>query len=483
MKLAAGNPETVAILAPHGRDAAVIAGVLGEDGIEAHACDDLPSLARNLETSGLAVVTDEALLGADLAPLTSRIAEQAEWSDYPFILLTRRGGGPERNPAALRQMQALGNVSFLERPFHPMTFVSLARTGLASRRRQYQARDRLAALEASRSEIARSDERLKFTLSAGDLGAWELAFPGRELTVTDICKGHLGLPADEPLPFSRLLDIIHPEDRPRVLKEAQAAIDSRQDYGISCRILTAADETRWVEIRGRATYENGRANRMAGVSLNVTERKRADERQNLLIRELHHRVKNTLSTVQAIVGSTARGATTIDDFYRDFTGRIMSLANTHTILTEELWQRASLHELLGKELDLYDTGKERVQVAGPPIELPSDYAVPLGMAFHELTTNAAKYGALSNGRGRVSVTWSLESDRAAPRVHLRWVEEGGPPVAKPTRQGFGTRLLDRVLTAQVKAEVGLDYDPRGLRVSVAFDLPDRPAGAAPKGWA
>ncbi len=476
------NPEAVAILAPLGRDAEVIAGLLAADGIASVPCTDLAALLPELGRSGLSVLTEEALTSADLSGLIARIGSQAEWSDYPFILLTLKGGGPERNPVALRFMQALGNVTFLERPFHAMTFVSTARAALASRRRQYQARDRISALEASRAAIARSDDRLKFALAAGKLGAWELDFPDRALRATTICKANFGQPPEADLTYDGLLDLLVAADRQRVVDAAQRAIDTGTDYETSCRVATGDDEARWVEIRGRATYEGDRATGMVGITLDITQRKHAEARQQLLIRELHHRVKNTLSTVQAIVGSTARGATSIEAFYQDFTGRIISLANTHTILTEELWQRASLHELLGKELDLYDSEKARIRVSGPAIELPSEYAVPLGMAFHELTTNAAKYGALSNGRGRVSIAWSLDRAEGMPRVRLEWVEEGGPAVTAPTRKGFGTRLLQRVLTAQMKADVAIDYDPAGLRVSLAFPLPDGAAGAAPRGW-
>jgi two-component sensor histidine kinase len=473
------NPEQVAVLAPLGRDAEIISSVLCEDGVETEICPTLPSLLPALRRSAVTVLTEEALQSAEFSALVAKIETQPTWSDYPFILLTLRGGGQERNPSAIRHMRALGNVTFLERPFHPMTLVSLVRTALGSRRRQYQARDRLAALEASRAELALSDERLKFTLDAGRLGAWELDLVDMTLTASQRFRTHVGLPPDSPVSYPDLLERVHPDDVGRITRAVQEAIDTRTDYGVEFRVGGPHDESRWVEMRGRASYAETRPLRMAGVSLDVTQRKHATDRQNLLIRELHHRVKNTLSTVQAIVGSTARGASTIDDFYRDFTGRIMSLANTHTILTEELWQRASLRELLTKELDVFDDGRKRVRVNGPEVELPSDYAVPLGMAFHELVINAARFGALSNGEGHVDVRWSVEHDGEARRLRLDWVEAGGPRVSAPQRQGFGTRLLQRVLTAQVKAEVSTDYDPDGLKVRLSFPLPDPGRATSP----
>jgi two-component sensor histidine kinase len=210
---------------------------------------------------------------------------------------------------------------------------------------------------------------------------------------------------------------------------------------------------------------------MIGVVQDITERKHAEERQALLIRELHHRVKNTLATVQAIVGSTARTASTIDEFYQAFVGRIVSLAQTHTLLTEDYWQTASLHQLLKNELGPYDDeGVKRVTIEGPAVELTSDAAVPIGMAIHELTTNAAKYGALSDG-GCVEVRWELKEQGERPMLHFSWTESGGPPVKPPKRQGFGSRLLQRVLATQLQAEVHMDFAPEGLRFSIVMPVP------------
>jgi two-component sensor histidine kinase len=215
--------------------------------------------------------------------------------------------------------------------------------------------------------------------------------------------------------------------------------------------------------------ENGRLYQAA--QYEIEERKQSQAQQSLLIRELHHRVKNTLATVQAVVGATARSTTNIDDFYEAFVGRIISLANTHSLLTEAVWQTASLREILEKELSpYYDDGGERIKVEGPTVELPSEAAVPIGMAIHELTTNAVKYGALSVYSGRVAVSWTSEPEGESIRLKLVWAERNGPPVSPPTRQGFGSRLLHRVLTTQLNANVTMDFDEGGLRVSLDMVL-------------
>lgn len=203
----------------------------------------------------------------------------------------------------------------------------------------------------------------------------------------------------------------------------------------------------------------------------IEERKQAQTQQSLLIRELHHRVKNTLATVQAVVSATARSTSNIDEFYEAFVGRIISLANTHSLLTEALWQTAPLREILEKELSPYrNDAAPRIVLEGPTVELPSEAAVPIGMAIHELTTNAAKYGALSVSTGRLAIRWTAEPEENGIRLKLTWAESGGPRVKAPKKQGFGSRLLHRVLTTQLSAKVDMDFNPDGLVVVIEASL-------------
>jgi two-component sensor histidine kinase len=195
------------------------------------------------------------------------------------------------------------------------------------------------------------------------------------------------------------------------------------------------------------------------------------ERQQLLIRELHHRVRNTLATVQGLLGATARSTTSVDEFYRSFAGRIASLGKMHTMLTEDYWQRASLEEILRNELAPYDQGPEpRVVLEGPPLELSADLAVPMGMALHELTTNAVKHGALSVPAGRVRVVWDVVHEGGQRKLDLEWTECGGPPVRQPRRTGFGSILLKRVLPAQCDAAVEFELAKAGVRFRMRAPL-------------
>jgi two-component sensor histidine kinase len=192
--------------------------------------------------------------------------------------------------------------------------------------------------------------------------------------------------------------------------------------------------------------------------------RKVEERQSLLVRELHHRVKNTLATVQALVGATGRSSGNFDEFYRSFSDRITSLARTHSLLTEDYWQTAPLREIVLNELKPFAESRQpRFMLLGPPVELAADLAVPVGMALHELTTNAVRYGALSVAEGYVEVRWSLNKVEGVRKLSLEWKECGGPLVAEPQHRGFGSTLLQRVLPMQCNAEVEVRYEKAGLR--------------------
>lgn len=337
----------------------------------------------------------------------------------------------------------------------------------------------------ARDELLARDQRLRVATTIAKLGIFEWHMLEDHAIWENAHMyeifGHA--PEDGTIGKSEFLnDILHPEDRLAVRQAISTALREDQILQISGRIRRRSDGAwRRIDMAGRFERDapDRLPRRLIGVVADVTDRRLAEERQTLLIRELHHRVKNTLATVQAIVGSTARTASSIETFYEAFVGRIKSLAHTHSVLTEATWQTAQLSDLLLSELRPYaevsdEGGAEgRVSLDGPAIDLPSEIAVPVGMAIHELTTNAAKYGALSNRVGRVAVTWSLEPGGPAGTLKFSWRESGGPPVRAPTRQGFGSRLLQRVLITQVQAEVVTDYDPGGFSLTMLAPLPVR----------
>ncbi|HET7910707.1 MAG TPA: HWE histidine kinase domain-containing protein [Pseudolabrys sp.] len=266
-----------------------------------------------------------------------------------------------------------------------------------------------------------------------------------------------------------------PDDTPMAHDECPMAIALKEDRVV--RGMEAAaerpDGTR-VPFIPYPTPIHDEAGRLIGavnMLVDISDRKRAEEQQALLVRELHHRVKNTLATVQAIMGSTARTVDNIEDFKTAIFGRIQSLAKTHLLLADDA-KAVNFADVLRSELDAFDDGSGgRVTLEGPDVALPSQIAVSLGMAVHELTTNAAKHGALSVYGGKVTVTWSITIDATRRTLVFDWIEDGGPPVTEPAREGFGSRLLDFVLPGQIQARTRIEYAQQGVRVHCSVPLP------------
>ena len=203
------------------------------------------------------------------------------------------------------------------------------------------------------------------------------------------------------------------------------------------------------------------------ISLDITERKRGEEQRKLLVNELNHRVKNTLAVVQSIASQTLRSATSLPEAGRSLASRLVSLAKAHDILTQENWSGADLKDLIAASLTPH-AGLDRFQLSGDSVWLPPTLALSLAMALHELTTNAIKYGALSTGRGTVSISWTTSSQAEGRRLRIEWREQGGPPVAPAERKGFGTRMLERILDPEVRRQ--RFHHVRKVRVACVFDF-------------
>jgi signal transduction histidine kinase/DNA-binding response OmpR family regulator len=272
------SSERAVILAPTGRDASVAAALIKEAGYYANVCGDLAALMHEIESgAGLAVIADEAIKTADLRGLMRWLNEQPSWSDFPIVLLTHQGGGPERNPDAVRLGQVLGNVTFIERPFHPTTLVSIVGSAVRGRRRQYQTRAILA-------DLTESEGLLQTALNAGHLGALELHLPELELEASDTCKAFFGRKPGEPFSYQDLLASVHPDDRARRAEVVERTIKTGRDYSIEYRNIWPDGSQHWVDVRARAVrWPDGSIKSLVGVSSDITARKVAEiERDNLL---------------------------------------------------------------------------------------------------------------------------------------------------------------------------------------------------------
>lgn len=332
----------VLLLTPVGRDAQIAASILATSHIGSRVCTTLDEVLPHLDKAECLVVAEEALVSSDRSRFAAWLQNQPAWSDFPIVLLVRRGTEFDPRLTFLDRY-----LIVLERPFLASSLANSVRSALRARARQL---------------------------------------------------------------------------------EVKSYIEQKQEVA---------------------------------------------DRQKLLIRELHHRVRNTLANVRAMMSATAKSSGRVDDFVRDFSARIVSLADTHSLLTDDYWQTASLRTLLEGELRHYETyEKRRILLDGPDVALVADIAIPVGIAFHELASNSSKFGALSRPKGRLDVRWSTGGVGGTQLVNLDWQERDGPKVEPPKRRGFGTTVLEKLVVVQCGAKIELNYHPDGLRFTMALPLRD-----------
>ena len=327
-------------------------------------------------------------------------------------------------------------------------------------------------LKKAETALRESDQRLRATHERAFAGIAEVDLQGRFLRANARFSEITGYSAGELLNCS-FGSITHPEDvgsdneqfrRPRLRPDRH--VPDRETFprkdGTTIWVAVSASIVR--DDHGQPLY---------GIRIvqDITELKRAQARQKLLLDELNHRVKNMLATVQSVAMQTRRRATDLDGFTQAFEGRLMALNRAHELLTREIGTGVLLRELLRETVAPYeDAAGERFRLRGPEIRLGSEVAVTIAMALHELTTNAAKYGALSTPHGCISIEWRSS---APDSMTMDWAEFGGPPVAKPTRRGFGSDLIERGLARQSGGTAVLEFNKEGVRCHIACMLPQR----------
>ncbi len=241
-------------------------------------------------------------------------------------------------------------------------------------------------------------------------------------------------------------------------------------FAIENRYESPDGRITWLDIRGNPVNEG-----LAIFFRDITERKLAEEYLRLMVHELNHRVKNSLATVQAIAAQTLRGGGASLEVREALTSRLLALAKAHDVLTDAKWSGARLEEIASQAAAPY--GADRFRIDGPPVILPPRTAIAMALAFHELATNAAKYGALSNAAGLVDLAWTVHDEPGSPQLQLTWRETGGPLVSPPTRKGFGSRLIQRGLAAEFVGEVRMDFQATGLICRMDVVLPASEPGA------
>ncbi|WP_051882152.1 PAS domain-containing sensor histidine kinase [Parvularcula oceani] len=265
---------------------------------------------------------------------------------------------------------------------------------------------------------------------------------------------------------------LHPEDRAAFLESWQQAVKSGRWFQAEGRLLHHSGEYRWILARALPVEgRDGQISRWMGTFTDIDEMKKGEEQRELLTHELNHRVKNNLAIVQSMARQSftdpACGAQ-----LETFQGRLTSLAAAHDLLTRGSWETAALESLARDVLSSCGVPGDRVEIGGPSVALPPRAAVAMAMTLHELTTNAIKYGALSNGTGRISLVWALGEEGV---MRLRWAETGGPVVTQPKRKGFGSRMIEEALTSAMSGTCRLSFEPSGLVFELDGHVPHEEA--------
>jgi PAS domain S-box-containing protein len=324
------------------------------------------------------------------------------------------------------------------------------------------------ALEDSRRNAREQEQRLAATYEHAAIGIAEIASDGHFVRVNEAICAITGR-SREDLMSGRLFRDSHPDDinadREAFGKQVAGELDF---YSVEKRFKRPDGRIIWISVRSSPVRRaDGRLLYIVRVVQDITEHKQSELRQKLLLDELNHRVKNTLATVQSLASQTARSTSSPKHFSNAFEGRLIALSKAHDQLTRHHWENADLRELLSASLAPYAAASpERVVLRGEDVVLRPRAVLTLAMAVHELTTNAAKYGALSVPAGSVEVQWQpLERDRRT-WLSLEWRESGGPPVQVPERRSFGTRMIEGSIAAELGGTATLDYAPDGLRCLV-----------------
>ena len=334
------------------------------------------------------------------------------------------------------------------------------------------------ALEESRRHAREQEQRLAATYEHAAIGIAEITPEGHFVRVNEAICTITGRSREE-LMGGKLFRFTHPDDVDADRQAFQKQVAGElQFYSMEKRFRRPDGRVIWIAVRSSPVRSaDGRLLYLVRVLQDITERKQAELRQKLLVDELNHRVKNTLATVQSLASQTARSTSNPKDFSNAFEGRLIALSKAHDQLTRHHWENADLRELLSGSLAPYAAAsRDRIVLRGEDLVLRPRAVLTLAMAVHELTTNAAKYGALSAPGGRIEVQWEKAETDGRKILRLDWRESGGPQVKVPERRSFGSRLIEGSVKAELGGTAKLIYAPDGLRCEMLIPWAAAAAG-------
>jgi len=330
--------------------------------------------------------------------------------------------------------------------------------------------ERTAELEASTVRLLQSEQRRSLALAAGNMGSWDWDLTTGTVVWDEGQHAIYGVtPGEYIVTPEHFKVLILPEDWEQLQRGMQTLMEQGIPHKAEYRVRRPNGEVRWCASTAAATKDrDGKVVRVSGVTMDITERKEAEERQALLAREVDHRAKNAMAIVQSIVRLTKAGS--IATYVSIIEGRIKALSRAHALLSSSRWQGADLDKLADDELAPYRSAHaDRLSISGPKVTLEPTKAQTLALALHELATNAAKYGALSSASGQLSLSWEMQADT----LTLHWQETAGPETVKPTTTGFGTQIITGSIEKQLGGKTKFEWLPSGLRCTLTIPRGDR----------
>jgi PAS domain S-box-containing protein len=323
--------------------------------------------------------------------------------------------------------------------------------------------ERTAELEASNMQLKQAEQGRSLALAAGQMGSWDWDLVSRQWRWDEGQHRIFGVdPHNFQITAENVRTLIHPDDWISLVEIARGMSQGARTQQTEFRVVRPNGEIRWCIGTAAASLDGaGTVVRINGVTIDITDRKEADERQVLLAREVDHRARNALAVIQSIIRLTREKS--VGDYVQAIEGRIKALARAHTLLSDSRWRGADLGTLVSEELAPYRAG-DKIQCSGPDISLQPVTAQGLALALHELATNAAKHGALSSPIGKVTLEWELGADS----LTLRWAENGGPPVGELSSRSFGLKVIVASIEQQLGGKAAFDWSRAGLRCEFAI---------------
>lgn len=338
----------------------------------------------------------------------------------------------------------------------------------------FVAKDDARRGEVFKAALIREEKRHALALEAASIASWVWDLRSGVIECDPLLPRLFNLPERTRFPAADIYNAIDPRDLAKAESMLGEALSSNDDYAEEYRVRDV-EPTRWLAGRGRVVERDpeGKPVLVFGVNFDVTEQKSAEEHQRLLLRELNHRVKNTLATVQAMATQTVRHSREPSEFLSAFGGRLHALGMAHGLLSEHEWRGIGLEQLIRLQVMPYvEAEQDRIHLDGTDIRLTPDQALAVGLILHELASNAVKYGSLSVPTGRVSLDWQTETRDEECWLEITWQEQGGPHVRTPDRTGFGSILIRRSLGKLLSSDVQHEFRPDGVyaRISIVVDM-------------